>query len=371
MYFDQERLYNRITFGITTLGAEKYLRILAVALIFLTVIISLLVNRAKYHFSIYFAYLTLLIYVSLNYIISGADLANMTQFMDTKGIGTWVCLGLIFVSHNDKRFESFKKFLFFSVLFITTLSIINMLQFGVGLWRGQAMGKYQIYAVNLVWIAPYVFLILKNNSRLKWLRVFSLIIGVVLALIIQTRSFLLIYVITLLFDFYHTKNKRTYVILIALGFVGFAYLVLKTEILSTSYELLVSRGLEDTRLGQLDTFISQLNITELITGGGFFVSYLSGKGQYSYVDNQWLYLIWWGGLIPTLAYFYLGAVIPLKMLFKSGLDYETRVECFVLIIWVLALFGLAIFSTMSVNFYFFIVSIILGRVLYKYRSSSR
>ncbi len=371
LYFAQERLYSRISTGILTLGPEKYLRILAVVLIFLTVILSLFLARSKYRLSIYFAYLTLLIYVSLNYIFSGADLSNMTQFMDTRGIGAWVCLGLIFISHDDKRFEWFNKFLFFSVVFISILSIINLVQFGIGLWRAQAMSKYQVYTVNLVWIVPYVFLILKNKPRLKWLRVFSLIMGIILALITQTRSFLLIYAITILFDFYNTKNKRTYLVLIAIGFVAFAYLILNTKMLNTSFELLLNRGVEDTRSDQLSDFFNQLNIFELITGGGFFKSYFSGRNQYSYLDNQWLYLLWWGGLIPVLTYFYLSAIIPIKIILKGNLTYETKVECFVLILWILALGGLAIFTTMSVEFYFFTISIILGRVLYKYSMIKR
>ncbi|MGI9550956.1 MAG: hypothetical protein ACR2MT_07145 [Aurantibacter sp.] len=366
VYFAQERFYNSVVTGSKVLGPEKYIRILSIICVFITVLLSLFISKNKYRISIFFAYLTLLTTVTLNYVISGADLWDMSQFMHTRGIGTWVCLGLIFVGYHDKRFSFFQKFLFFSTVFIAALSIYNLIDFGVGLWRGQAMSKYQVYAVNMVWICPYVFLILKNNKKLKWFRLAVIFMGLILALITQTRSFLIIYFVTLVFDFYNTKKKVSYTILLVLGFIGFVYMILNTEVFSKPLDLLINRGLDDTRSEQLDAFTSQLSFFELISGKGFFASYRFGSEQWSAVDNQWLYLLWWGGLIPVLCYLYLSVVIPVKMIFRGGLTYETKVECFVLVLWVLALTGLAIFSTMTVDFFFFIVSIILGRVLFKY-----
>lgn len=365
LYFAQERLFNTIATGDNTLGPEKYLRILSIISIFITVIISIFHSRRKYSFSIYFAYFVLLIYIILNYLFSGADILDMAEFMHTKGIGAWVCFGLIFVSHDDWRYILFRKFLIFSAIFISLLSLYNFLNFGVGLWRGQALSKYQVYATNLVWIVPYVFLMLKYKVKLKWLRVLILLMGIILALVIQTRSFLIMYLIVIFFDFYHTRNKSGYIGLLGIVTIGFLYLIFNTAMLSTSLELLLNRGTQDTRTEQLVVFIHQLDFLEIITGSGFYTSYTFGQTQRFGVDNQWLYLLWWGGVIPVLAYFYLSAVIPIKMAIKGGLSYETKVECIILILWVLALTGLAIFSTMTTDFFFYIVSIILGRVLYK------
>lgn len=106
-------MFNNIATGNNVLGPEKYLRILSIITIFITVIISIFNSRKRYRFSIYFAYFTLLIYITLNFILSGADLMNMSLFMDTKGIGAWICLGLIFVGYDDKRYAFFQKFLLF------------------------------------------------------------------------------------------------------------------------------------------------------------------------------------------------------------------------------------------------------------------
>lgn len=366
VYFAQERLYSSITTGSKALGSEKYLRIVSVICIFIVSFTAIFSAGAKYRLSIYFSYLVLLVTVILNYLISGADLFDMAQFMSNKGIGTWICLGLIFVGYDDERYRLFQKFLFFSILFISALCFYNFFDFGIGLWRGQALSKYQVYSVSLVWITPYVFLILKNNEKLKWFRVFVIFMGVIIALITQTRSFLIIFLITLLFDFYNTEKKRSYTVLLVFSLIGLVYLVLNTKILSTSLDLLINRGTDDTRTGQLIGFLGQLDFFEIVSGKGQFATYRLGDELWTAVDNQWLYLLWWGGLIPLLCYFYLAALIPLKMILKGNLSYETKVECFVLILWVLGLTGLAIFSTMSVEFFFFIISIILGRVLYKY-----
>ncbi|NAS12370.1 hypothetical protein [Poritiphilus flavus] len=371
IYFAQERLYMFKTTGFNFLGPEKYIRIVSVISIILTALISVFFARAKYHLSIYFAYSILVLSILLNYLLSGADLFNTTEVMDNRGIGTWVCFGLIFVSYHHNRFEFFKKFLYLSVIVISLLCLYNFFDFGIGLYRGQALSKYRVYATNLVWIVPYVFLILKNNKKLKWLRLFALGFGILLALITQTRSFLIIYLITILFDFYHTKRKGSYLILFLLGFVGLIFLIINTEIFSTSWELLINRGTEDTRSNQLETFLEQLNGFELVTGSGFFATYQFGSQQWSAIDNQWLFLLWWGGLLPVLSYFYLSVVVPIKMIRRGNLSYETKVECYIIILWILGLTGLAIFTTMSVDFFFFVISIILGRLLYKYSSGMR
>ncbi|WP_431160405.1 hypothetical protein [Flagellimonas beolgyonensis] len=365
VYFAQERLYNYLTFGNNSLGPERFLRIFSVVAVFLTVFISIFLARSKYHFSVFFAYLLLLAYISLNFMVSGGDITNMTEFMDKKGIGTWVCLGLLFVSYNDNRYAFFKKFLLIATLFISILTIYSFIDFGVGLWRGQALAKYRVYAVNMIWIVPYLFLTLKTIKKLQWLRVFILVMGVILALVIQTRSFLIIYFITLIFDFYHSKDKTNYFVLLGLGIVGITFLIINTDMLSTSLELLMNRGTDDTRTEQIQVFLSQLNFWEIITGGGLNVSYMAGYEEVFAIDNQWLYLLWWGGLIPVLCYFYLTGILPIKMVLRKNLSYETKVECFVLILWLLALLGLAIYTTMTIDLFFFIVTIILGRVLYK------
>ena len=237
VYFAQERLYSSLTTGSKDLGNEKYLRIVSVIFIFITTFISIFAARSKYRVSIFFTYLLLLISVTFNYFLSGANAFDMSQVMSNKGIGTWICLGLIFVGYHDKRYELFQKFIFFSILFISALCFYNFYDFGVGLWRGQALSKYQVYAVNFVWTIPYIFLSLKYNVKLKWLRIGILFMGIIVALITQTRSFLIIFLITILFDFYNTKNKTSYLVIIIGGFIGLIYLVLNTKILSTSLEL--------------------------------------------------------------------------------------------------------------------------------------
>ena len=190
--------------------------------------------------------------------------------------------------------------------------------------------------------------------------------GLILALITQTRSFILIYLIVLLFDYFHTKKKTPYLIVFTILSILAIYMVTNMDIISKSLDLLINRGVNDTRTGQLTLFFSQLNIIEIIPGKGYFASYKLGNTEFYYLDNQWLYLLWWGGLIPVLAYFYLTAIIPFKMFFTKNISYETRVECFIMLIWVLGLAGLAIYSTMTFDFFFLTICIIQGRVLYKY-----
>ncbi|WP_422859635.1 hypothetical protein ACOKFD_01495 [Flagellimonas sp. S174] len=339
---------------------------LSVLSLYTSITVALFQAKKKYSFSIYFAFLALFIYISLNFLISGGDITNMTDLMHTKGVGTWFCLGLIFTSYNDKRYLYFKKFLYFSALYICILTLYNFVDFGIGAWRMLSISKYRIYTVNLIWIVPFLFLQSAKIKRQRSLAIFFMAITALASLIIQTRSFLLILSIVILFDFFHTKKKHIYLIFFGFLIAIMIYLAISTDIFSSSLESLDRRSGDDTRTEQLKVFWEQLQFFEVVTGKGFRSEYLLGGSYIGHVDNQWLYLIWWGGLIPFLCYAYLTLVIPVKVLLSGKIEYNTKVECFILILWTLALSGLAIFTSMSIDFYFFTITIILGRVLYKF-----
>ena len=368
MYFAQERVYNRINFDyeVLTLGIENHIRSLSVLCIFFTVIINLFDAKKKYLTKFFIAYFLILGFITINYLLTGPGISDITGLMATKGIGPWISLGLIFVSFDDDRYKIFKKFLTISVVVIAIYVFYNLIDYGIGLYRGQALAKYRVFATNLVWISSFVFLISKNNKKLMPIRVFSIFIGISTALITITRSFLLIYFLVLFFDFIHTKKKIYYTIGGVIVGIIFIYIIFNTESLSTSFNLLQQRGVNDTRSDQLTAFLSQLGFFETVVGKGYEATWLFRGHYYPFVDNQWLYLIWWAGLIPAIMYFYLTAVIPFKMFIKKDQDYETKVECFILILWTLACTGLAIYTTMSVDFFFFIICVIQGRLLYKY-----
>ena len=105
------------------------------------------------------------LYITINYLITGPGIDDISGLMDKKGIGPWMSFGLIFVSSNNQRYNLFKRFLYISTVITSLLVIYNLIDYGVGLYRGQALAKYSVYAVNLLWITPYVFLSLKNNSK--------------------------------------------------------------------------------------------------------------------------------------------------------------------------------------------------------------
>lgn len=366
IYFEQERLYSGLVNNDLSLGSEKYIRIASVLLIFATVLMALFKSKSMYHTSIYLAYFTLVTYISLVYVLYGADIFDTTQFMDKKGLGPWICLGLIFVSYDNKRYKNFQDFLLLATIVLFVYTIYNLVDFGVGAYRGQAMTKYRVYAVNAMWILPYVYLSLKSHKFFSKYRFIVLFFGICLALIVQTRSFLLLYFIVLLFDFYYAKKKLVYIIASSVLAVLFVVFLFSSESLSSSYELLGQRGLKETRVGQLSQFFEQVNFFELIVGKGPYASWHYSNGfEFQHLDNQWVLLLWWAGLIPFLMYLYLTAYISLKMFFRPT-DYQTKVEAFIIILWVLACAGLAIYSTMSVSFYFFVICIIQGRLLHKY-----
>lgn len=368
MYFAQERVYNRINFDyeVLTLSIENHIRSFSVVCIFITVILNLFDAKKKYLTKFFIAYFLILGFITINYLFTGPGIGDITGLMSTKGIGPWLSLGLIFVSFDDDRYNIFKNFLIISIAVITIYVFYNLIDYGIGLYRGQALAKYRVFATNLVWVSSFVFLILKNNKKLMPIRVFSIFIGISTALITITRSFLLIYFLVLIFDFFYTRKKTYYTIGGVIVGIIFIYVIFNTESLSTSFNLLQERGVNDTRSDQLAAFISQMDFFETVVGKGYEAMWLFRGQLYPFIDNQWLYLIWWAGLIPAMMYFYLTAVIPTKMFIKKGQDYETKVESFILILWTLACTGLAIYTTMSVDFFFFIICVIQGRLLYKY-----
>ena len=71
----------------------------------------------------------------------------------------------------------------------------------------------------------------------------------------------------------------------------FFYLIINTDSLYTSFELLLQRGVVETRSSQIIQFLSQLNLFELIVGKGYYASYIFNGYSFQAIDNQSLFLI--------------------------------------------------------------------------------
>src|SRR5690606_33285722 len=141
------------------------------------------------------------------------------------------------------------------------------------------------YAVNAMWTFPYVFLSLKNHKTLSKYRFILLLIGIYLALIIQTRSFLLLYGLVIIFDFYYSQKKPIYIIAIIILTFLFMALLFSSDYLSSSFNQLENRGLDDSRTNQLEQFLQQLNPIELVVGKGPFASWHYSNGvEYQHLD---------------------------------------------------------------------------------------
>lgn len=131
----------------------------------------------------------------------------------------------------------------------------------------------------------------------------NLLLIIAAAFITQSRAWVL-QTLILLFIFVAVLGNRNRFVKILMGF-----LLIIIAILGVSYVFpeitgnLFNRGLEDTRSGQYVIFFAQHSWEDLIFGLGINASYrYLGNANYTYFDNQFMFVMFHYGIFPVIAW---------------------------------------------------------------------
>lgn len=287
----------------------------------------------------------------------------------SKGLMTWLICSLIFVTSNQKRMAFFEKLLYVGMLVLVGYGVIQCLSLSAGFSRSDSLKLLLLLMVNLFWVLAYFFL--ENNSqRNKIILNASLLVLIVVIIFTFTQSYVILFLLLGGLKFYDLRNKAQIInpksILLLLGF-AFVVLVFANSdsysIVDYAINSLTKRTSESqgSRLDQISEFVAQIKYTDVLFGSGpaSTWNWSAREDAYQYIDNQIMLLLWFGGLIPTLMYLIIFIYPAFKVIFSKRKQIRKNTG-YIAFLWLLAMSGLAIYTTYSNNFYYYVVCIYAG-----------
>lgn len=202
----------------------------------------------------------------------------------------------------------------------------------------------------------------KNKRKIIYCNLLFIIAA---AFITQSRGWVL-QTLILLFIFVAVLGNRNRYVKILMGF-----LLIIIAVLGVSYVFpeitgnLFNRGLEDTRSGQYVIFFAQHSWEDLIFGLGINASYrYLGNANYSYFDNQFMFVMFHYGIFPVIVWLCVYASV-----FKNSRVYneQNRIVLqaakFVGLFILLAYMGVSTYYQIELGYNGVIVMILIGKAL--------
>ena len=366
LYFYQQNLKIILTeqkFGwYTTVG------FVGDAFISIASVLSFFAYKSYFPTYIKFCYIALVLIVVVRSVGNFNDFVKTPSlFYSTKGIGTFVNFGILFYTVNTFFLKKIFKLFYFLCFVIMAAAFYNVAKIGLTFDRHTFLQALREFAVYLIWVFPF-FLFDDTASKMRNLvnyLMFFLLAFIVIAT--GSRGYLILYFIMFVTKLYYdNKRSKSAGILIlggalVLGVLLFA-IIRSTNLSSTidsALNIFTGRVNDDTRTGQLEEFMRQYNYDDAITGAGPISTYYSteNKGQYAYLDNQYMLLGWWAGIPACLIYiFYLFRTF-LKKTYQPTLGPKLMLG-----LWILACGGLAIYAGLTSDLYFYFISMLIGTI---------
>lgn len=266
-----------------------------------------------------------------------------------------------FLGTDDELWFSLKKIVPLVSIFFTILSLITAIEFNIE-YTGARMAESSLmtYFILSLWATAFwIFTEDRETVRVNITKWVIVLILVVVALITNSRGWLLQSLFLLLYRFITVSKSRRITMIFLQGMIVALIIIgaiLVREYLSTAYVNLVERLDADTRTTQLSTFFSQVSIFQLIFGQGVNAKYIWNGTPYGFIDNQLILMCFRYGILPVFVYLYIlvkGIFIGVK---------NNRNEKYFLLMWLAALLGLSVYFNMDMNISNLITMMLMGHL---------
>jgi hypothetical protein len=320
----------------------------------------------KYIFVCYVLMILLVFITSFNDL--EAIMKRPSIFYSVKGIGTYLNFGILFFVASDLYFPKLLKIFYMACFVFIVAGIYNLSKVGLGASRIDYLNAIKDFAVYLIWVFP--FFLLKQDDDNKKSNIINIgVFGIIFIFILSTgaRSYLVIYAIYLFIKFksqLQGKSGLLFILASLLILIGSFFLFSSSGLgkaLEGAINNLTERATEDSRSEQLQEFLSQYNPDYLIEGVGPLgrLNWSHWPVPYYYLDNQFLLLGWWAGLPTLLVYVYYVSKPILKKTIPPITDDIKTIKT-ILIFWLLACAGFAIYVGMSSDPYYDFITLLIG-----------
>ena len=355
----------------STVGGWYYqLAFVSNIILSLASIFSFILYRKKFPLIISICYVLLLLLI---FVTSFSDMGLFSKtpslFYSPKGIGAWLNFGILYFTAEEQY--TVKIFQFFRILCLVFI-VFNLGQIallGTISNRDDALNAIRDTTVYLIWVYPIFFFDASDKTQVAKLIKYGLIILVAFfAFAIASRSYLLIIILFLLIklkmDLKDRKNSMLIVVMAAMVLVTGYYFVANIHKFQNIKGLLAifsGRIDDDTRSSQLKEFLDQYNWDKLFSGVGPSGTWnwsVHPKGGYEWLDNQFMLVTWWFGIITCLIYIvYIFYPVIRKNPTKNLMVGNAKIMIFC---WILACAGLSIYVTISTKLFYYFITLLIG-----------
>jgi hypothetical protein len=236
-----------------------------------------------------------------------------------------------------------------------------------------------LHMIRAFWLSAVLLLLRPQNRSCRLLGLTTLMVCMLIAIYLQRRSFIgqIILVLILFFVFVQNVAGRLSIVRVMWGVaMACVFLIGVSAYVSAKYphavDALIDRLSQDTRSQQYRDYFSQIPLENLILGMGPDASYIQGRGQYKYIDNQFLFILLRYGL-PVLSGYCLAVFLPAFLLFRTRISLWEKGAAFVITLWMFALLGLAVYIGIEWNVANYMIIFLAGRcfhLAWLYRAST-
>lgn len=360
-----ESRYNYYSF--VNLGRQGILFYsLSVVILFILIFRCFLKYFNQFNSTLKFIFISLFIYFVVYTIVTLSN--NSIQITLFENVSTTVILfpALFVLGFDDDIWESLNKIIPYITIFLLILFYCLVFMFWSSHGIVQTMNaNYKqifIYLITSVW-----FWVIIDNKKNKTKNI--VLIMLLLASIITTSRSWVLQICILLFIYLFNKRGNKFIRIILAIIFMVILLITISFMFPDITENLLDRGFEDTRSGQYLIFFSSYSWDDLIFGQGLNAGYsYLGNANYSYFDNQFMFILFHYGLFPVIAFLIMTikALFLKKSKFLGNMRYILqRARCVFPLIF-LAYLGLSTYYQIKFDYNTVLIMIIIGRLLKNY-----
>jgi hypothetical protein len=270
-----------------------------------------------------------------------------------------VISALVFVSADATNWRAIARLLRVGAGVLSLCVLVNI-AYLQSASRTEALTQLLFYLNALYW--PAVWLFLEDTSigirRIPCL--LPLIVYGVGGIVVQTRLCFIMIACALILRAYRHGTGRA----VAMMFVGASCVVMlltssglnSTGKISTAWEGLSERSLEDTRTGQLEQFFDDVGLKELVVGRGSFATWTwNGVAWDGGTDVGYLSLALFGGVPLLLSYvmFHFSPIIWRANRRRKGFSSSCDL---IVVLWAVRMFSSS-YPSLSMEYYYLLLCI--------------
>ncbi len=302
------------------------------------------------------------------WVLLGLDPSEYTYVLGSNGPLTFLmCLG-IYAAFDATLWRALRWLSFLIAYWAAALGGYYSLQLSL---KGNFIGATpmnQHFQVAF-WLGLCALLLAGSSGwKSRLAAIIPVALCVPMGILMASRSFALLATIAIVLGFinvFQSPLKQSLVKAVILGLFCLALVAAGVWLLSlvapARVEALQGRLLEDTRSSQYSEFFNQVPVTGLITGLGPKATYTyDNDPNYSYIDNQFLFILFKFGL-PVLIGYCAVVIYPGLCLCLTAANRQERLLGLFFVLWVLAALGVSIYHNIHNNLPNLIAVLLAGR----------